>query len=199
MAGDKNILVVPAADVNLKFLNGFYSGSDNKEILEGLLSKSCFMMRDEAETNESFKQFIPYCVVKTGQKIFIYQRNNKGGEKRLTGFRSLGIGGHIKYEDGKDNHQCYFRGLARELKEELGLEKHHVMDEIGGFIYDNSNLVGRVHIGIIHILTLWNPNQELHIEDTMDNWSFETNDILEKSTSDFENWSQIIINQKILE
>lgn len=195
---DKQILVVPASEVNLGFINGFYSGFDDVGALDKLLEKSLFMSRAEAEVNPDFKQFIPYCVVKSNKKIFMYQRNKKGAENRLHSKYSIGVGGHIEASDGCDNRKSYYKGMARELKEELGVEKHQVWEEIGGLIYDDSNDVGKVHLGIVHIVNLWKPDQELHIEDTMCNWSFESPEVLQKSVADFETWSQIIIREGLL-
>ncbi len=195
---DKQILVVPAEHVNLTFVNSFYSGFDDQGALDKLLEHSLFMSRAEAEINPAFKQFIPYCVVKSNDRVFMYQRNKKGGENRLHSKYSIGVGGHVESTDGCDNRKCYFKGLARELKEELGIEKHQVWDEIVGFIYDDSNEVNSVHIGIVHAVKLWKPDQELHIEDTMCNWSFEKPETLGKSVADFETWSQIIIKEGIL-
>ena len=67
-----------------------------------------------------------------------------GGEERLKGQASIGLGGHLDYgEDVAD-------ALFRELEEEVGLEKGQMSEIIlCGYINSDLNEVDSVHLGIV--------------------------------------------------
>ena len=58
-----------------------------------------FMPRAEAEVDATHKQLIPYVMMASQGKYLSYVRGKQGGEKRLVGNRSIGIGGHINPAD----------------------------------------------------------------------------------------------------
>lgn len=117
-----------------------------------------FMPRDLAEEDANFKQLIGYVVVCSQGKILTYTRGKSGGESRLHAKLSIGVGGHINPLDatGSCGLETYRAALLRELKEELHLP--HDIDpaklECLGVINDDSNSVGKVHLGIVHLLQL---------------------------------------------
>src|SRR5437763_13123 len=78
-----------------------------------------FRSRQDVETDPSFKQIIPYVVLRHGDHVFHYLRGQGAGEKRLRALRSIGVGGHINPSDGADP---YRQGLLREIDEEIFLE-----------------------------------------------------------------------------
>lgn len=195
----KQILVVPADKVQISFKDGWYSGKNHSAQLLPLLEQSLFMDRDLAETDPSFKQFIPYCVLKCKDKFFIYERGKKGGEKRLHNLYSCGLGGHVDANPlAMDAPSTYWASLVREMKEEVGLESKDYTQKQLGFIYDPTTKVGEVHLGVCHLLTMLNSDKELVIENTMPSWSFEKLDMLERTVNSFEVWSQILIRNGIL-
>ncbi len=115
-----------------------------------------FMDRAEAEEDPSFKQLIPYCVFRHGEKILHYTRGKSGGESRLHAKISVGVGGHINPVDadsGRPGPEVYHAAVARELEEELELPGGH-SQRIIGLLNDDSNPVGRVHLGIVHLIDL---------------------------------------------
>ena len=115
-----------------------------------------FMDRAEAEEDSSFKQLIPYCVFRHGEKILHYTRGKSGGESRLHAKISVGVGGHINPVDadsGRTGPEVYHAAVARELEEELELPGGH-SQRIIGLLNDDSNPVGRVHLGIVHLINL---------------------------------------------
>ena len=79
------------------------------------------------------------------------RRLNKGGETRLHGRISIGIGGHINPVDEEGN--LLMRGLWREIHEEVRLDKHGELVS-RGFINDDSNSVGSVHLGACFTLNV---------------------------------------------
>src|SRR5271155_4927286 len=58
-----------------------------------------YLARSDAEQNRGYKQLIPYALLICNGKILRYQRGKLGGEKRLHGLYSVGIGGHISEDD----------------------------------------------------------------------------------------------------
>lgn len=99
--------------------------------------------RYEAELDPTFKQVIPYVVLRYQDKVFCTHRLN-GGDARLAGGYSIGTGGHI------DSGENIYDGMRRELKEEVGITINDIMDySVNGFILDNSSAVNSVHLGVV--------------------------------------------------
>src|SRR5438552_18741475 len=72
-----------------------------------------FLPRPAAESDPSFKQLIPYLVLRWRDQVFHYTRAG-GGEARLRALRSIGVGGHICAEDGGLSAATYRAGMLRE-------------------------------------------------------------------------------------
>ncbi len=110
--------------------------------------------RSRVETDESYKQLIPYVMVLHQDRLLRYQRGTGSGEKRLLGLYSVGVGGHIAAEDGDlFDATGYREGTLREMREEVRLEAM----ESGwtgpvALINDDSTEVGRVHLGVVHLM-----------------------------------------------
>lgn len=115
------------------------------ELVELIAREHEFMPRPEAEEDASFKQIIPYVLLCRKDEVFATRRLNKGGEKRLHGLVSMGIGGHINPVD-EAGGDVLMRGLWREIEEEVSIEAHGKLVPCG-FINDDSNSVGSVHLG----------------------------------------------------
>lgn len=114
------------------------------ELLEIIRNEHEYMPRAEAEGLPAFKQIIPYVILRQGDKIFVTRRLNKGGEARLHGKISIGVGGHINPVD--EQGDMLMKGLWREIHEEVELHSHGELCSCG-FINDDSNSVGSVHLG----------------------------------------------------
>lgn len=92
------VLVVSKSDVDLPDGPCTFVADD---VLAGLHSgdiAAAFAPRSEVETDETRLQIIPYIVVMNRQGVFGYCRA-KGGEQRLDGKWSVGIGGHVNDGD----------------------------------------------------------------------------------------------------
>jgi predicted NUDIX family phosphoesterase len=115
-----------------------------------------FMDRDAAEMDPSHKQLIPYCIFRCGDRILHYTRGKAGGESRLHAKISVGVGGHINPVDtdgGKTGTAAYHAAVTREIEEELNLPEQH-QHRIIALLNDESNPVGQVHLGIVHLVDL---------------------------------------------
>src|SRR5215469_10379265 len=116
----ERVLVLPTARFHaLGVFQGFCPHV--AEYLPALLEPAHlhYLARILAETDLSFKQLIPYIVLRCRDQIFCYTRGSASGEARLRALRSLGIGGHICAEDGASSTDPYRAGLLRELEEEV--------------------------------------------------------------------------------
>ena len=189
---------------DLVFDNGW--AEYNQNTLKYLLNCSFFMDRPDAEKNPKFKQLIPYCTIKQGNEYYCYKRTKKGGDKRLHDMWSLGCGGHINsIHKDCDGNELYWGSLQRELEEEIGISLKESSELIVnnkiksmGFIYDESNLVGQVHLGISHIVELPELRDLTITDGALSNGGFETVENIKKNLELFETWSQILINKGIL-
>jgi len=154
--------------------------------------------RASVEDDPSFKQLIPYCVLSWqgpdgGRQYFAYTRGGGQSEARLRAKRSLGIGGHISSTDGEHGDDTsYEAGMRRELAEEIAIEGGWTARCVG-LINDDSNAVGRVHLGIVHLLELERPEVQPR-ESELLACGFEPLEPLLADRERFETWSQIALD-----
>lgn len=115
-------------------------------------AKTLYLNRSEAEQDKRYKQLIPYVLIVCQDKILRYRRGKGGGESRLHGLYSVGIGGHISEEDHGlfTSDRGYKEGMRRELLEEVDIG--NVEDTTVGVINDDSTEVGQVHFGVVHVV-----------------------------------------------
>jgi len=97
------------------------------------------------EQDPSWKQVIPYLVVRDGVRYFLMRRTQAGGEARLHDRYSIGVGGHLNPGDGGLD-----RGLAREWAEELDAA-FVPQFRLVGLLNDDTTDVGRVHLGVVYV------------------------------------------------
>jgi predicted NUDIX family phosphoesterase len=187
-----SILVIERKHIPEPLLKqGFNPASESlvKSLLEN--PQLFFMQRDLAENDPIYKQLIPYVVFQSPKGFFSYQRGNASSETRLRMLRSLGVGGHIEKEDGDIGQNSYFKGLWRELKEEVGIDPSNKI-KLLGFINDDSNEVGKVHLGIVHLYQLETSDlesKELNLTDC----KFSTSSKIKEEEESFETWSRLLI------
>jgi predicted NUDIX family phosphoesterase len=115
-----------------------------------------FTPRAGAETNGELKQIIPYVILTHEDRVLHYVRGKKAGEQRLVAKGSIGIGGHMN--DGDEglfalDLDAYNAGVQREVGEELRLNTTFTNTPVA-LLNDDSNEVGRVHLGVVHIFRL---------------------------------------------
>jgi predicted NUDIX family phosphoesterase len=185
---DEMVLVVPREDV--PGFQGFLP-VDRKTVL-GLAGQGRYMPRAAAEADENFKQLIPYAVIMADGQVFKYRRGVKSGESRLHGLISVGVGGHISSDDATLFGEVYDDAFARELFEEV-IMSEVVTDTVCGLINDDSNAVGRVHLGVVHLLTLASPQVRAREKALIDS-GFVSVDDLRAKYDELETWTQICLD-----
>jgi predicted NUDIX family phosphoesterase len=196
---DEHVLVVPRS---LFDRAGAFQGfcGDTAAYLPLLLDPAHTSWRPRASVEEdpSFKQLIPYCVLAwrdaAGQPhYFAYTRGGGQSEARLRAKRSLGIGGHIASTDGEHGDDTsYEAGMRRELTEEIVIAGGWTARCVG-LINDDANAVGRVHLGIVHVLDLERPEVTPR-ESELVACGFEPFEKLLGDRERFETWSQITLD-----
>jgi predicted NUDIX family phosphoesterase len=114
-----------------------------ESILAVVGAEAAFRPRAEVEHDPSWKQVIPYVVLRDGARVFLMRRSRAGGDPRLHERYSIGVGGHVNPADG-DLHG----GLLREWQEEI--DAAFVPEfRLLGLLNDDTDPVGAVHLGVV--------------------------------------------------
>jgi predicted NUDIX family phosphoesterase len=195
----ESILVVPTKLFHrLGHFQGF--STDVTRYLDELLNPAhtSYRARHEVEQDPSFKQLIPYVIFRYrdeagNDSLFQYPRGKGQGEGRLHSKKSVGIGGHVSLDDSAAGHAgaAYQEGMRRELAEEVAVEAPYT-ERCVGLINDDETEVGRVHLGVVHVLDMERP-QVRPLEPDIIEAGFRPIEELLADTSRFESWSQICL------
>lgn len=145
MTDEERVFVVPRAAIPDAV--GWYGlrETDLDAFVASVEHDGRYEPRSAMEHDPSFKQIIPYLVLRDGSRYFLMQRTTVGGDPRLHGHYSIGVGGHLNPGDGG-----LLGGLRREWGEEL------VADFVPPFrlvalLNDDTTAVGAVHLGAIYV------------------------------------------------
>jgi predicted NUDIX family phosphoesterase len=195
-AGEEVLVVTrPLLEELAKFQGIITGGVD--EVVSVLLSEDnhFFMDRGAAEEDPSHKQLIPYCIFKCGDRLLHYTRGKAGGENRLHAKISVGVGGHINPVDmgeGRKGAAAYYAAVQREIDEELDINGDYEMRVIG-LLNDDSNSVGQVHLGVVHLVEL-ESDEVSSREDALTDLSWATISELKGGLFErLETWSQLCV------
>ena len=120
--------------------------ADLVELQVAVAEHGRYIDRPAAEDDRQLKQLIPYVVVREGDRVFLMERTTGGGDARLHGKASIGVGGHLNPVDAGDDP--LLAGLRREWAEELDAGWEPTF-ELRGLLNDDSNAVGAVHLGVV--------------------------------------------------
>jgi len=112
--------------------------------LERVRMYGAFRPRSQLETDPSWKQIIPYLVVRDGSRYLLMRRTRAGGDARLFERYSIGVGGHLN--PGDDDVET---GLRREWSEEVAADFEPGFDFVG-LLNDEEDPVGAVHLGFVY-------------------------------------------------
>ena len=97
------------------------------------------------ETDPTFKQVIPYLVLRDGDRYFLMRRTTAGGDVRLHERYSIGVGGHRNPGDGG-----LLGGLRREWHEEIAADFVPAF-RLVALLNDDTTEVGAVHLGAVYL------------------------------------------------
>lgn len=143
--GGERVLVVPRA--SLMDDPGWYGlRTEGMAEFERVVAEhGRFEPRAAMERDETYKQVIPYLVLRDGERIFLMRRTRAGGDERLHDRFSIGVGGHLNPGD----HDL-LGGLRREWHEELVADFEPTF-RLVGLLNDDTTPVGRVHVGAVYL------------------------------------------------
>jgi predicted NUDIX family phosphoesterase len=197
----EHVLVVPTPVFHqIGHFQGFCT--ETGRYLEGLLRPEhmSYRPRAEMEKDPSFKQLIPYIVFRhvtpAGEvTVFQYTRGKGQGEQRLHSKRSIGIGGHISSDDAAAA-SAYEEGMRRELAEEVRIDTAY-RSELAGLINDDLTEVGKVHLGVVHIFEVEQPNVFPREEEIIEAGFRPVVELL-RDREQFETWSKICLEALFL-
>lgn len=185
---DEQILVIRR---DLLFPDGAWNGLkavDFESYLALIQTQKEFHSRAAMETDPAYKQIIPYLIFEHGNKYFLMQRHKKASETRLQSKFTLGIGGHIRQEDMQTN--SLFDWAKREFHEEVTYSGELTIEPLG-ILNDDSNEVGKVHIGFVFLLH--GSDGDISIQSELANGELYTLEECQGFYDRMETWSQMVI------
>lgn len=192
---DEQILVVNRKELFNNEENHFYgfiekNDEKTKKIIDTFESYEV-KRRGDMEEDPKYKQLIGYVLLKdevTGE-VLVYKRLVGGGEARLHGKASVGIGGHMNEVEGKTIFEMLKINAARELNEEVGVSEEEALNNLHfiGLINDDKTEVGQVHVGVVYeckvdknlvevkeddtLVIKWMSGEEAKAEENYETWS----------------------------
>jgi len=200
IAAGERVYVVPRADLFPATLfpegppHGFFPAPD--DMLERIYAMGWFAERARVEEDPSLQQIIPYGVVVRDRRVFRFHRCS-GGEKRLVGRSSIGVGGHVNPEDAGD---VIHDALRRELEEELHLPAERTITLLG-MLNDDTTAVGSVHVGIVARVDVGDgtPGEgavRVRETDAMEGGFVDRDALLAEDRAAFETWSAFLLAEE---
>jgi predicted NUDIX family phosphoesterase len=177
---------------------------DFEQYLNIINDKKEFLPRSIMETDFNYKQIIPYLVFKHHDTYFLMQRRSDSSEARLRNKLTLGIGGHIRQEDMSPYYASYSaeatKGLPGNSLFAWALrEFHEEVDYAGtldvkplGILNDDSDDVGKVHIGFV--LLLEGDSSNITIKSELKSGTLVPLSECVAQHASMESWSQFIVD-----
>lgn len=162
---------------------------DGQKYTELIQKHQEFHPRSIMESDEQYKQIIPYLVFKHEDRYFLMQRKAQASEQRLQSKLSLGIGGHINQEDIVDGNIANW--ARREFEEEVSYNGTYTVKPLG-ILNDDSNAVGRVHVGFVYLLEGNSPSIAIKAEHK--SGELVTLQECRARYEQLESWSQIVLD-----
>jgi predicted NUDIX family phosphoesterase len=205
--GSEQILVIPAAKLEwMRYAPGWTPSP--RRGLEDVLSLAAFRPRTEdlehGPGGLAWLQVIPYGLLQHGGQVFAYRRPANGGDRRLSGRCSIGIGGHVNpLVEDKDNPEATHHSAAwdamtirlnmlREVEEEMGIAApvHH----FAGLLWDDRDDVGKRHLGLVYVCDV-EPSQVRPAASEIEpvGWFFPDQLIAALPAPAWESWSALLL------
>lgn len=172
---------------------------DFEQYLNIINDKKEFLPRSIMETDPTYKQIIPYLVFKHNDTYFLMQRRSDSSETRLRNKLTLGIGGHIRQEDMSLLRQGFEGQASNSLFAWALREFHEEVDYAGtlnvkplGILNDDSDDVGKVHIGFV--LLLEGDSSNITIKSELKSGTLVPLSECVAQHASMESWSQFVVN-----
>lgn len=147
-----------------------------------------FHPRGLMEQDPAYKQIIPYLIFTHNNNYFLMQRSATASETRLQNNYTLGIGGHVQEEDLKGS--TLFDWAAREFEEEVEYNGQLELEPLG-ILNDDSNDVGKVHLGLV--MLLHGNSSDIKIKSELKSGTLVPLEECMHFNKNLERWSQIVL------
>jgi predicted NUDIX family phosphoesterase len=164
--------------------------------------------RGDVEDDPGTRQVCTYPVLRHDGWYWTYRR--KGGDSRLDGGRSLGVGGHVGKEDSDpvgegtrvNARMAVYRAGERELHEEVTIPERSYPGDDFRFNYtaiidDRSDRVGMCHVGLVMDLELVQPEVYPTAEGKMVDAGWTSPSKLFCTIEQYEGWSRVLIRHAL--
>jgi predicted NUDIX family phosphoesterase len=154
------------------------------ELVEAIGRAGRFAPRGAMERDESFKQVIPYLVLRDGERYFLMHRTKGGRDERLHDRWSIGVGGHLNPGDGGIDG-----GLKREWDEEVDADFTPEF-RLVALLNDDTTDVGRVHLGVVYVADAAGRPVAIRETDKLEG-EFAPPERVREVADDLETWSRL--------
>ncbi len=144
-----------------------------------------FADRATMEVDPSFKQIIPYLVLRDADRWFLMRRTRAGVDARLHDRWSIGVGGHLNPGDAG-----VAGGLRREWDEEIEAAFVPEFQPVG-LLNDDTTDVGAVHLGIVFVADAAGRPVDVRERDKLSG-SFATSAEVTAVSDSLETWSRLV-------
>lgn len=196
---NESVLSIPTAELYAAI--GEWRGlcKDTPDIWRILAKRTAFRPRPQLEADPSIKQLISYTLFVSGRRIFVMKRLGAQGESRLHGLLSIGVGGHMNPDRDipwpgrrriSDLKALVMANTRREVKEEVRVAGSPSISVLG-FLNDDKNPVGQVHLGVVSAVQLPSPILAVRETDKMLGTWMEMSKL--GLMGKFESWSSLVL------
>jgi predicted NUDIX family phosphoesterase len=202
------VLCVPSAAFNghPERFDGFYPGTER--FLGPLLKPGVYAFHARTkgpgglEEDEGWKQLVAYVLLRRDDRVALFRRT--GGEGRLAGKLTVGLGGHVELRDvwpvdigEPDLRWAIGRAAWREIQEEIRLPDRRAewpseWRQVG-LVNDDRDPVGRVHLGVVW--SCWVDREEVIVKDPgleFQGWANALTLFRARDAGEMESWSALI-------
>ena len=189
---DEQILVVARDVLFNKEMYPEWTGVrpvDVDQFMKLINDKKEFLWRSVMESDQTYKQIIPYLIFEHDGRYFLMQRRATSSETRLSSKFSLGIGGHLRKEDMQDSD--IFSWACREFHEEINYSGSFEIEPIG-LLNDDTNDVGKVHLGFVLLLRA--SSSDISVKSELKSGTLATIDECRARYDVMEGWSKFVFD-----
>ena len=185
----EEILVVPRKQLFKEPAWNGFKKIDFSNLVHIIETHKEFHPRYLMEQDPTFKQIIPYMIFRQNNQYFLMERNKKASEQRLKSKLTLGIGGHVRKEDLSSSD--LFDWAKREFHEEVVYNDSLQVTPLG-MLNDDSNEVGKVHLGLVLLLEGNSP--EISIKSELASGNLVSWQDCLQAYDRMETWSQLLLS-----
>jgi predicted NUDIX family phosphoesterase len=156
------ILVIPRKKAS-RLTSGFLPIGNLRadQIIMTIRTTPTFLPRHAAEITIDYIQPIALAYIEHDDSLLVLHRDAADRSDALRGRNVVWVGGHINLvdawgptSDGRGGPDAIFRGLQRELDEELRGLPPRYLPKLVGIVADDSSDRSRMHLGLVHGIRL---------------------------------------------